>query len=95
MVVLLQILLAWWDPSKLPFPSKATIARRAGLSPRQVQRSLTSLEAKEFISRVARFNNSSARSSNEYDVGGVARAVRKYADAYPTAFRRPKAIEAE
>lgn len=90
MVVLLQILLAWWDPQKLPFPSKSTIARRAGLSPRQVQRAIAALEGKGLISRIARFSKASARSSNEYDVGGVSRIVRKYADANPAAFKRLK-----
>src|SRR5687767_5772113 len=46
MVVLLQVLSAWWSADKLPFPSKTTIARRAGLSPRQVQRALSGLEGK-------------------------------------------------
>lgn len=95
MVVLLQLLAAWWSADKMPFPSKATIGKRAGLSPRQVQRALSSLEAKEYLKRKARFGSNKGRASNEYDVSGVAEVVRRLGDAYPEAFKRRATEQAE
>ena len=44
MFLLLQLLSVWWNASDMPFPSKATLAKRLGLkSTRQVQRALGSL----------------------------------------------------
>jgi predicted transcriptional regulator len=87
MLVVLQILQAWWAKDRLPFPSKATIASRAGLSPRQVQRALTSLEAKEYIQRVKRFAANQGRTSNQYDLDGLVRTVMAVAARNPTAFK--------
>jgi len=92
MVVLLQILAAWWSVDRLPFPSKSTIGRRAGLSPRQVQRALSSLEEKQFLARVARYSSNRARSSNEYDISGLVNLVRKLGEAYPDAFKRKSEV---
>lgn len=69
--VLLQIVEHWWEADKLPFPSKDTLARRMGKSPRQVQRYLTELENDGFISRIERFNGRKAQVSNAYDLGGL------------------------
>jgi hypothetical protein len=93
MLVLLQIVASWWSADRLPFPSKATIATRSGLSPRQVQRALSALETKGVINRRARFGVNRARSSNEYDLTGLVESVRKAATAHPTAFRRRARVE--
>lgn len=69
--VLLQIVEHWWEADKVPFPSKDTLARRIGKSPRQVQRYLTQLEDGGFISRIERFNGRKAQVSNGYDLGGL------------------------
>lgn len=68
---LLQIVEHWWEADKLPFPSKETLARRMGKSPRQVQRYLTQLEKNGFITRIERFNGRKAQVSNGYDLGGL------------------------
>jgi DNA-binding MarR family transcriptional regulator len=88
MLVLLQILSSWWSKERLPFPSKATIATRSGLSPRQVQRALTSLENKGFIARLVRYNRSQARASNQFDLTGLTTAVAEAAKKSPSAFKR-------
>jgi len=88
MLVLLQILSAWWSKDKLPFPSKATIAQRAGLSPRQVQRALTALEQSGFVKRVSRYNRNQGRTSNQFDLTGLVAAVVGAAESNPTAFKR-------
>jgi len=78
--VLLQIVEHWWEADKVPFPSKDTLARRMGKSPRQVQRYLTQLEDAGFISRIERFNGRKAQVSNGYDLGGL---VAKLVDIEP------------
>jgi DNA-binding transcriptional ArsR family regulator len=42
--ILVQLLAHWWEPDRFPYPSKARLAERVGLSPRQVQRRITRLE---------------------------------------------------
>ena len=44
LAVLLNVLMHWWYPEKKPFPRSTTIARRMGVTPRPVQRSLQQLE---------------------------------------------------
>ena len=88
MIVILQILSAWWSKDRLPFPSKATIGTRSGLSARQVQRALTGLEDKGYINRLVRFNRNQARASNQFDLSGLVSAVANAAERHPGAFKR-------
>jgi DNA-binding Lrp family transcriptional regulator len=69
--VLLQIVEHWWEAGKHAYPSKETIARRMGKSPRQVQRYLTKLEAGGFIQRIARYHGRKAQTSNAYALHGL------------------------
>jgi len=87
MFVLMHILSAWWSADRLPFPSKATIAKRAGLSSRQVQRALSSLEDKGYLERVARYGEDKGRRSSNYDITGLVSAVAALADEHPKLFR--------
>lgn len=74
--VLCQLLLHWWSARDMPFPSKATISDRTGLSARQVQRTLGSLEKKGLLRRVARYGkNNAGRMSNAYDLSLLVQAL--------------------
>lgn len=87
MLVLLNLLSAWWQADKLPFPSKATLAKRIGLkSTRQIQRALSSLEMKGLISRIERFHESKGRASNYYDLSGTVVLVKQLVSENPGAF---------
>lgn len=56
MMVLINILLHWWNVDRDPFPSNTIIAKRMGISPRTVQRACAVLEEKQLIvRRVSRF----------------------------------------
>jgi hypothetical protein len=88
LLTLFQILSAWWHADRLPFPSKATIAKRLGLSPRQVQRALNGLEEKGYITRVARFYQNRGRASNSYDLTKMVALVQVVAEQNPDAFKR-------
>lgn len=51
LVVLLNVLMHWWYPHLKPFPRSQTIAKRMGVTPRTVQRSLNNLEKSGLIDR--------------------------------------------
>jgi predicted transcriptional regulator len=89
MFVILQVLLAWWSADRLPFPSKAAIAGRTGLSTRQIQRALASLEEKGFLQRTARFEGGRGRMTNLYDPNGLVKTVQEFAAKQPDIFARP------
>lgn len=44
LAVLLNVLMHWWYPEKKPFPRSTSIAKRMGVTPRTVQRSLQQIE---------------------------------------------------
>jgi hypothetical protein len=69
--VLLQISDYWWEPGRKPFPSKATLAERLGLSPRQVQRYIAELETAGLLKRIERRAAHRGKLSNEYDLSGL------------------------
>lgn len=71
LMLLLHLADYWWDKERLPCPSKATLAERMNLSPRQVQRYLTELEKAGFIKRVERFASHNGQQSNQYDLSGL------------------------
>ncbi len=52
LVVLLNVLMHWWYPSKKPFPRSTTISKRMGITPRTVQRSTNQLEELGLLMRV-------------------------------------------
>lgn len=90
MVVLLQILMAWWSAERMPFPSKSTISSRAGLSARQVQRALAALERKGILQRHARYGEDNARRSNQYNLVDLVAKVQGLVEISPEAFRAKK-----
>ena len=51
LVVLLNVLMHWWFPDQKPFPRPTTIAKRMGLAPRSVQRSLKHLQKLGLLTR--------------------------------------------
>lgn len=67
----------WWKRAQMPFPSKATLAERMNLSPRQIQRYLTELENAEFIERVERYAGHKGQQSNEYNLSGLVKKLKK------------------
>lgn len=77
LAILLHIIDHWWYAELLPFPSKATIAARCSLSPRQVQRYLTELEDRGYLKRVNRFVDHKGQQSNYYDLSGLVTQLKK------------------
>jgi len=77
LVLLLHLADHWWYFAKMPYPSKATLAERMSLSPRQIQRYLTDLEVGGFIQRVERFAGHKGQQSNEYNLTGLVNKLQK------------------
>jgi DNA-binding HxlR family transcriptional regulator len=78
--IILQIAFHWRERERLPYPSKATLARRIGISPRTVQRRIAALESHGFIERRARTLRNGGNDSNEYSLSGLIEKARPFAD---------------
>lgn len=77
LALLLHLVDYWWKRAQMPFPSKATLAERMNLGPRQIQRYLTELEDGGFIKRVERYAGHKGQQSNEYDLTGLVKKLQK------------------
>lgn len=52
MVVILNLLLHWWEPENWPYPRVSHISDRMGVSPRTVERALAALQTKGLVERM-------------------------------------------
>ena len=75
LAVLLQLADFWWDADRKPFPKKAALAERLGLSERQVQRYVAELEQAGLVQRIERMGRR-GKISNEYDLDGLVRRLK-------------------
>lgn len=77
LALLMHLVDYWWKRAQMPFPSKATLAERMNLGPRQIQRYLTELEDAGFIKRVERYAGHKGQQSNEYNLIGLVKKLQK------------------
>lgn len=95
MMVLLQIVATWWRKQEQPFPSMRTLADRAGISERQVQRSIKALETKGYLKKAKKVQKSGVISSNVYDLNPLVEILKEvaahYKNKYPRGLKRPPA----
>lgn len=75
LAVLVQLADFWWDAGRKPFPKKADLAVRLGLSERQVQRYIAELETAGFVQRIERTASHRGKISNEYDLSGLVKKL--------------------
>src|SRR5262245_43814999 len=73
MVVLLNILLHWWETERdsLPHPRPTQIARRIGTTPRTVQRSIRKLSQKGLIKWLPSERHESGLTIRRFDLQGL------------------------
>lgn len=69
--IVMHLLDQWWSADRRPWPSKALLAARMGMSPRQIQRHIAELEGAGLIQRIARTKPGKGKTSNEYDLTGL------------------------
>ena len=77
LAILMQLCDFWWDSERKPYPSKATLAERLGLSPRQVQRHVAELETAGIVRRTQRRLSHGGKTTNSYDLGGLVKRLRE------------------
>ena len=77
LAVLMQLCDFWWDRERKPYPSKAVLAERLGLSRRQVQRHIADLETAGLVERVERRAVHGGKLTNVYDLSGLVQRLKK------------------
>lgn len=87
MLVLLQLVGSWWQKDNMPFPSMATLAKRSGVSERQVQRAVSRLARDNFIAKTKR-RTQGIIASNAYDLSPLVELLGEVAKAFPNEFPR-------
>lgn len=88
MLILVQLVGAWWKKDTLPFPSMKTLATRCGVSDRQIQRALNQLEKSGLIARTKRRTDTGIRATNAYDLTPLVNKLGEIAKAFPNEFPR-------
>lgn len=87
MLLLVQLVGAWWKKDAPPFPSIRTLSLRTGVSPRQVQRAIKSLEEKGML-KSERRRVRGIISSNVYDLTPLVGVLNDVAKVYPNEKKR-------
>ena len=84
--VLLHLLAFWWDADRPPEVSKEQLAKRLGISPRQVQRHIKVLRKLGLIEVYE--PNRPGRHPNQYRFEGLVKKLGKSAQAYRRQLKR-------
>jgi hypothetical protein len=85
LALLMHLIDFWWDADRKPWPRKALLAERVGLSSRHVQRQIAELEALGLVKRNERFSRSKGKLSNEYDLSGLVERLKQLAPEFKAA----------
>jgi predicted transcriptional regulator len=72
-MVLINLIMHWWEKDNPPRPSKKRLANMLGVSLKTVQRSFIHLEQCGAIKRILRYKEGkdNARTTNHYDLNGL------------------------
>lgn len=87
LLLLAQLVGAWWKKDDMPFPSMKTLAIRCGTSERQVLRAVKRLEEIPLIKRASR-KRKGIIATNVYDLSPLVEMLQVVAEAYPPERRR-------
>lgn len=91
-LLLLNLLTWWWEKDSMPFPTKGLLSTRLGISERQIQRAIKTLENKNLLRSIPRFENGKQR-SNQYDLSLFANYIKqKVGQIYGPTAEREKAV---
>ena len=77
--ILLHLMAFWWKKEELPHPSKVTLAKSIGVTPRTVQRRIATMEQAGFIRRIRRQGPHRGTQTNLYDFSGLIKEATPYA----------------
>ena len=84
LVVLLNLLMHWWDGDGWPYPRVSTISRRMNLGSRTIERALRSLEEKSLVVRQPTVAIEDGRAVRRFDLSGLVLALQELAAEYRT-----------
>lgn len=77
-MLLIHLITYWWESDKNPYPSKAVLAQRMGISERQVQRYISELIQKGFIRRKPEeIRGRTGRTIVSFDLSGLVEKLKK------------------
>lgn len=77
-MLVIHLLSYWWDSNKNPFPSKSQLAKRMGMSERQIQRHISELVSMGVLRRKKEdTKNTLGRSLVSYDLNGLVNILKK------------------
>lgn len=92
-LVIVINLIDWWnDPSKAPWSSKKDLSDRIGIKPRQLQRQIAELEKAGLVERKERKNHH-GKIPNEYDLNGLVKKVNALAPEFKKAAKANSEVE--
>lgn len=92
LVVLLQLIDWWNDADKQPWSAKSTLAQRIGLSERQLQRQVATLEQAGLVQRIEKVTNR-GKQPNTYDLSGLVEKLKELAPQFRQAKAAMKQVE--
>lgn len=87
LMTLFQLVATWWKKDEAPYPSIKTLALRTGVSERQMQRAINTLEQKNLIKRVKK-KGKGIISANAYDLSPLVETLNSAADLHDTPYKR-------
>ena len=70
-VVLLNLLMYWWQPENWPYPRLSVISERIGTSRRTVERAVQSLEEKGLVHRLRNETHKEGPTIRRFDLNGL------------------------
>lgn len=91
LVLLIQLVGAWWKKDEMPFPALKTLGVRAGVSDRQAQRAISKLEEEGYLKREKR-KRGRLIASNSYNLEPLVQILQEIAKAFPN--EAPRKIKA-
>jgi len=89
--IVMHLLDQWWSADRRPWPSKATLAERMGMSDRQIQRQIAEMEGVGLIKRIGRTSPGKGKTSNEYDLAGLVNKMKELEPEFTKAKEEAKA----
>lgn len=91
LAIIVQIADYWWDHERKPYPSKAELAARLNIHPRNVQRHIAALEKRGLLKRENRYWSKGGQTSNAYDLWGIVEKLKKLEPEFTKAAEESRA----